>query len=98
MRVTRESTVCVSLARCREGVQEREGEVKGVAGQVETLQASITQLRQQIAATEEKIPRLEEAKKTAVTGTPPPPPPPSPPPLLPLLLLLSPPPHSGSET
>ena len=76
-----------SCYRCREGVREKEGEVKKVATEIEALQGTVTQLRRQISAAEERIPRLEEAKKTAVIGIlyiPPPPPPrlPSPPPIL----------------
>ena len=49
-------------------MREKEGEVKKVVSEMEALQGAVTQLRQQISTTEERIPRLEEAKKTAVTG------------------------------
>ena len=49
-------------------MREKEGEVKKVASEIEALQGTVTQLRRQISAAEERIPRLEEAKKTAVIG------------------------------
>ena len=76
------------IYRCREAVGEKEGEVKKVASEIEALQGTVAQLRRQISAAEERIPRLEEAKKTAVTGIYPlrlPPPPP----IVPLSLVVS---------
>ena len=49
-------------------VSEKEGEVKGLAGRVETVQGLASQLRRQITLAEERLPQLEEAKKTAVAG------------------------------
>ena len=77
-----------SCYRCREAVGEKEGEVKKVASEIEALQGTVAQLRRQISAAEERIPRLEEAKKTAVTGIYPLRLP-SPPPIVPLSLVVS---------
>ena len=58
------------LVRCRAAVQEREGGVREVARELEALQGTISQLRRQVSAAEERIPQLEETKKTAVAGRP----------------------------
>ena len=63
--------VCDARTRCREAVSEREGQVKKTAGRVTALQSLISQLRRQITLSEERLPQLEEAKKTAVAGEPP---------------------------
>ena len=59
----------VCPCRSRAVVEEKEREVREVGEKVEALQRSVSQLRQQISVAEERIPRLEESKKTAVAGT-----------------------------
>ena len=56
------------LFRCRETVLERESKMKDLAGQVLGVQDMISQVRRQITSAEERLPQLEEAKKTAVAG------------------------------
>ena len=58
-----------TLFRHREEVDVREERVRKVAGEVVALQDLISQLRRQITHTQERLPQLEEAKKTAVAGT-----------------------------
>ena len=59
----------VFFFRHREEVDLREERVRKVAGEVVALQDLISQLRRQITHTQERLPQLEEAKKTAVAGT-----------------------------